>query len=62
MASDALILAALSNDPLGDFDRQLTFDINHTAAINTARMSKKAGVKKLIFMLKSNYKKTKFSI
>jgi nucleoside-diphosphate-sugar epimerase len=43
-------LAALSNDPLGEFDRSLTFEINYEAAINLAKMAKSLGVKKFIFV------------
>src|SRR5437870_2888632 len=42
---DAVVhLAALSNDPLGDLDRQLTFDINHLASVRLATLARKAGV------------------
>jgi nucleoside-diphosphate-sugar epimerase len=42
---DAVIhLAALSNDPLGEFDAQLTTEINCNAAIRVAESAKKAGV------------------
>jgi nucleoside-diphosphate-sugar epimerase len=48
---DAVIhLAALSNDPLGELNPNLTYQINRDAAINTAALSKKAGVKKFIFI------------
>lgn len=43
-------LAALSNDPLGEFDRSLTFEINYEAAVNLAKMAKSLGVKKFIFV------------
>ncbi|MBN1252546.1 MAG: SDR family oxidoreductase [Bacteroidales bacterium] len=42
-------LAALSNDPLGDLDEQLTFDINHLASIEIAKLAKKVGVEKYIY-------------
>ena len=42
-------LAALSNDPLGDLDSQLTYDINLHASIRLAEAAKKAGVKRFIF-------------
>jgi len=42
-------LAALSNDPMGDFDEQLTFDINHLASIEIAKKAKKIGVEKYIY-------------
>lgn len=43
-------LAALSNDPLGEFDPSLTYEINRDAAINAAKLSKKAGVQRFIFV------------
>jgi nucleoside-diphosphate-sugar epimerase len=42
-------LAALSNDPLGDVNPQLTYDINHLGSVRLARVAKEAGVKRLIF-------------
>src|SRR4029434_7125882 len=42
---DAVIhLASLSNDPLGDLDAQLTYDINHLAAVRLAIPARQAGV------------------
>src|SRR3954462_7627261 len=42
---DAVIhLAALSNDPLGDLDAELTYDINHHATVHLARLARDAGV------------------
>jgi nucleoside-diphosphate-sugar epimerase len=47
---DAVIhLAALSNDPLGDLNRQMTYDINHLASVRVARMAKQAGVERFLF-------------
>lgn len=47
---DAIIhLAALSNDPIGDLDQELTRSINHTATIKLAKKAKKDGVKRFIF-------------
>src|SRR6476620_11433433 len=47
---DAVVhLAALSNDPLGNLDPQLTYDINHVASVNLARLAKEAGVKRFVF-------------
>ena len=38
---DAVIhLAALSNDPLGDLNADLTYDINHRASVRLARLAK----------------------
>ncbi len=42
-------LAALSNDPLGDLDADLTYDINHRASVRLARLAKAAGVKRFVF-------------
>jgi nucleoside-diphosphate-sugar epimerase len=42
-------LAALSNDPLGDLDPQLTYDINHEASVRLARAARQAGVERFLF-------------
>lgn len=42
-------LGALSNDPLGDLNPQVTYDINQHASIRLARASKDAGVKRFLF-------------
>src|SRR5512133_1802755 len=54
---DAVVhLAALSNDPLGDLDPQLTYDINHLASVRLAALAKKAGVGRFVFASScSNY-------
>lgn len=54
---DAVIhLAALSNDPLGNINRDLTFSINHRGSVNVATAAKKAGVKRFLFASScSNY-------
>jgi nucleoside-diphosphate-sugar epimerase len=54
---DAVIhLAALSNDPLGDLNPSLTFDINHLASVRLARAAKAAGVQRFVFASScSNY-------
>ncbi len=41
--------AALSNDPLGDIDPSLTYDINHLASVRLAELAKQAGVKRFVF-------------
>lgn len=54
---DAIIhLAALSNDPLGDYDPGLTKTINEKASIRIAQLAKKAGVSRFLFASScSNY-------
>ncbi|MFN8258864.1 MAG: NAD(P)-dependent oxidoreductase [Bacteroidales bacterium] len=42
-------LAALSNDPMGELNEQLTYDINHIASVRLAELAKKAGVEKYIY-------------
>lgn len=42
-------LAALSNDPLGHLRPQLTYDINHRAAVGLAARAKTAGVMRFVF-------------
>jgi len=47
---DAVLhLAALSNDPLGNLDAELTYDINHRASVRLARLAKAAGVQRFVF-------------
>src|SRR5258708_11432383 len=47
---DAVIhLAALSNDPLGEFNQNLTEKINFNASIQLAILAKKAGVKRFVY-------------
>ncbi|MGA8631652.1 MAG: SDR family oxidoreductase [Terracidiphilus sp.] len=47
---DAVVhLAALSNDPVGNLDPQLTYDINHLASVQLAKLAKQAGVKQFVF-------------
>jgi len=49
-------LAGLSNDPLGDFNPKLTYEINHLAAVRLARLAKEVGVSRFIFSSScSNY-------
>jgi nucleoside-diphosphate-sugar epimerase/phosphoheptose isomerase len=48
---DAVIhLAALSNDPIGELEESLTYDINYKAAVRTAELAKAAKVKRFIFI------------
>lgn len=55
--ADAVIhLAGLSNDPLGDYRPQLTFDINQEASIRIAQLARSVGVSRFIFASScSNY-------
>lgn len=47
---DAVVhLAALSNDPLGNLDSSLTYDINHRASVRLAKLAKAAGVSRFVF-------------
>lgn len=47
---DAVVhFAALSNDPLGDLDTDLTYNINHRASVRLAELAKEAGVKRFVF-------------
>src|SRR5258708_21158027 len=49
-------LAALSNDPLGDLNPQLTYEINHLASVRLAELAKAAGVRRFAFASScSNY-------
>lgn len=49
-------LAGLSNDPLGNLNPDLTFEINHKASVKLATMAKEAGVPRYIFASScSNY-------
>ena len=47
---DAVLhLAALSNDPLGDLNPQLTYEINYRATMKLASLAKKIGVRRFLF-------------
>lgn len=49
-------LAALSNDPLGDLDESLTYEINHRATVRLAALARDAGVSRFLFSSScSNY-------
>jgi nucleoside-diphosphate-sugar epimerase len=54
---DAVIhLAGLSNDPLGDLNPDLTYEINHAASVRLARLAREAGVSRFLFSSScSNY-------
>src|SRR5688500_5673223 len=42
-------LAALSNDPLGDLEPELTYDINLQATVRLARLAREAGVTRFLY-------------
>jgi nucleoside-diphosphate-sugar epimerase len=42
-------LCALSNDPLGNFNPDITYEINYEGSVRLAQLAKKAGVQRLIF-------------
>ena len=47
---DAVVhLAALSNDPLGDLNPEITYDINHAASVRLARLAKETGVPRFLY-------------
>lgn len=53
---DAVIhLAGLSNDPLGDLNPNLTFEINHLASVHVATLAKAAGIQRFIFSSSCSY-------
>ena len=41
-------LCALSNDPLGNLNPKITYEINHAGSVKLARLAKKAGVSRYI--------------
>ena len=54
---DAILhLAGLSNDPLGDLNPELTYEINHQASVRMAQMARELGVERFVFSSScSNY-------
>ena len=44
-----ICLAALSNDPLGDLNRDATFSVNLDGTLNLARAARQAGVPRFLF-------------
>lgn len=48
---DAVVhMAELSNDPLAELDRSLTFDVNHRGSVRLAEIAKAAGVRRFVYM------------
>jgi nucleoside-diphosphate-sugar epimerase len=54
---DAVLhLAALSNDPLGDLNAEITYDINFRGSLHVARLAKRAGANRFLLASScSNY-------
>ena len=49
-------LAALSNDPLGNFNPELTYEINYRASVRLAELAKSVGAERFVFSSScSNY-------
>lgn len=49
-------LAGLSNDPLGNFNPELTYEINYRASVRLAELAKSVGVERFVFSSScSNY-------
>jgi len=47
---DAVVhLAELSNDPLGQLNPEITFEINHKGSVRLAQLSKEAGVSRFVY-------------
>lgn len=47
---DAIIhLAALSNDPLGEINPDLTYDINYRATLKLAKLAKESGIERFVY-------------
>jgi nucleoside-diphosphate-sugar epimerase len=47
---DAVVhLAALCNDPLGDLDAELTYEVNHRASVRLAQVAKQARIPRFVF-------------
>lgn len=42
-------LAGLANDPLGDLDPPITYEINHVATVRLAELAKRAGVRRFLY-------------
>lgn len=55
-AEAMLHLAGLSNDPLGDLNPSLTYEINHLASVRLAQLAKQVGLRRFVFSSScSNY-------
>lgn len=48
---DAIVhMAELSNDPIGELDPEITYEINHKGTVRMAEMAKEVGVRRFIYM------------
>jgi nucleoside-diphosphate-sugar epimerase len=48
---DAVVhMAELSNDPLGELIKDVTFEVNHAGSVRLARLAKAAGVRRFVYM------------
>lgn len=48
---DAVVhMAELSNDPIGELDPNITYEINHKGTLHLANTAKAAGVKRFVYM------------
>jgi nucleoside-diphosphate-sugar epimerase len=48
---DAVVhMAELSNDPLGELIKEVTFDVNHAGSVRLAQLAKQAGVQRFVYM------------
>ena len=46
---DAVVhLCALSNDPLGNINPKVTYEINHLASVKLAKLAKEAGIERYV--------------
>lgn len=43
-------MAELSNDPAGQLDPTITYEINHKGSVHLAELARKAGVKRFVYM------------
>ena len=49
-AIDAVVhLAELSNDPLGQFNPEITYEINHLSSLRLAKLCKAAGIQRFVY-------------
>ena len=55
--TDIFHLGALSNDPLGEINSELTIEINYNATVKLATLAKKAGVNFLAYRCNISSKK-----